>query len=186
MGGERAQEERLGRVGGLHGAGGCDEAVVGVREVFHLVDNFTVMCLEAKLAAERPDAADPGIVGEAAQHGVVGGCQVFKDGIAVADSVGGEVCVLGEGLLFVLEDQVPHELRGELEDDGAVAFLGRKGKNVGDQEMEWEGSGRRKVAAGGGGVEAGLDDFLEHDIRDSIGGGGRSDRETQYAYGSGT
>ncbi len=49
-------------VSGLGGAGGCDEAVVGVREVFHLVDNFTVMGFAAKLAAEGPDAADPGVV----------------------------------------------------------------------------------------------------------------------------
>ncbi len=159
-------------MGGLGGAGGCDEAVVGVPEVFHLVDNFTVMGLKAKLAAERPDAADPGVVGEAAQHGVIGGSQVFKDGIAVADSVGGEVGILGEGLLLVLEDQVPHKLGGELEDDGAVAFLGWKGKYVGDQEGKWEGGGGGKVAAGSGGVEAGLDDFFEHDIRNSIGGGG--------------
>ena len=32
MGGERAQETRLGGVGGVHRAGGCDEAVIGVRE----------------------------------------------------------------------------------------------------------------------------------------------------------
>ncbi len=47
---------------GMGKAGGCDEAVVGVREVFHLVDDFTVMCFEAKLSAEGPDAADPGVV----------------------------------------------------------------------------------------------------------------------------
>ncbi len=41
---------------------------------------------------------------------MIGGSQVLEDGITVADSVGGEVSVLGEGLLLVLENQVPHKL----------------------------------------------------------------------------
>ncbi len=37
---------------------------------------------------------------------MIGGSQVLEDGVSVADSVGGEVGVLGEGLLLVLKDQV--------------------------------------------------------------------------------
>ncbi len=103
---------------------------------------------------------------------MIGGSQVLEDGVSVVDSVGGEVGVLGEGLLLVLKDQVPHKLGGELENDGAVTFLGGKGKHICYQEVEWEGGRGGKVTSGSSSVKAGLDDLFEHNVRNSIGGCG--------------
>ncbi len=155
-----AKEGGLGQMGRLRLAGGRDEAVVGVRQVLDLVHHIAVMSFEAELAAEGPDAADPRVVGKAPQHGVVRGGEVLENRVPVPDSVGGEVGVLGQGLLLVLENQVPREFGRESEDHRAVAFLGREGKHVGNQEVEGQSSGGGKVSAGSSSIQAGLNDFL--------------------------
>ncbi len=147
-------------MGRLRLAGGQDEAVVGVRQVLNLVDHIAIMSFEVELAAEGPDAADPRVISKAPQHGMVCGGEVLEYRIAVPDSVGGEVGILGQGLLLMLEYQVPHEFRRESEDHRAVAFLGREGEHVGNQEVEGKSGGGGKVSAGCRSIQAGLDDFL--------------------------
>ncbi len=150
----------LGLLGGLSLAGGRDETVVGVRQVLDLVYHFAVMGFEAKLAAEGPDAADPRVISKAPQHGVVRGSKILEYRVTVPDSVGGEVGILGQGLLLVFEDQVPHEFRRESQDHRATAFLGGEGEHVGDQEVEGKSGGGGEVSAGCGSIQAGLDDLL--------------------------
>jgi hypothetical protein len=112
-------------------------AVECVRGILDLVDGFAIVRLEANLPAVRPGAFDSRILREGAENGVVARRQVFKDGILVADPVGVEISKLGEGILFVTEDDVAKKFGCKFEDDGAggIVFFGRKGENIGDDQV---------------------------------------------------
>ena len=88
-GGRVGEEGGLGRAGRVGGASGRDNAVECVGQAFDLVHNITVMSLETKLAAERPDTPNTRVISKCAEHGMVGGSKILKDGVTAANSVGG-------------------------------------------------------------------------------------------------
>ena len=50
-----------------------DDAVKGIGGVLDFVDSVTVVGLEADLSAVGPRALNPGVIGEGAEGGMVGG-----------------------------------------------------------------------------------------------------------------
>ncbi len=72
---------------GLVGGCGVDKLVKRVGEGGNSIDGVVLVCFEPDLAAERPYTLHPGVVGEGAEQGVVGGCQIFVDGVDRSDTV---------------------------------------------------------------------------------------------------
>jgi hypothetical protein len=64
------------------------------------------MRLEPDLAVERPDALHTWVGGKGSKLGMVGGCEVLKDGELAAGLLGGEVLDRGEGALLVTKDEL--------------------------------------------------------------------------------
>ena len=95
--------------GGADGRVG-DQTVIGVRKILNLEDSLRLVCFEADLAAIRPDTFDTWVVGQRAEHGMVGGGEIFEYGVSVADAMGSEVCVFGQSIFLVLEDEIAREL----------------------------------------------------------------------------
>jgi hypothetical protein len=95
--------------GGADGRVG-DQAVVGVRQILDLEDGLRLVCFEADLAAIRPDTFYTWVVSQRAEHGVVGGSEIFEDVVSVSNAMGGEVGVFGQGIFLMLEDEIACEL----------------------------------------------------------------------------
>ncbi len=111
----RGREGRPAGSGAGDGGGGADgrvgnQAIIGVGEILDLEDSLRLVRFEANLAAIRPDTFYTWVVGQRAEHGVIGGGKIFKDGVSVADAMGGEVCVFGQGIFLMLEDEIAREL----------------------------------------------------------------------------
>jgi hypothetical protein len=109
-GGEEGGEEGgwLGaRGGGMGGMGRSDDNTVkGIGGVFDFVYSVTIVGLEADLSAVGPRALNPGVIGEGAEGGMVGGGQIFEDGEAVTYTMSGHVRELGESILLVAKYDV--------------------------------------------------------------------------------
>ncbi len=72
---------------GLAGGSGVDKLVKRVGEGGGSVDGVVLVCFKPDLAAEGPYTLHPGVIGEGAEQGVVGGCQIFVDGVDGSDAV---------------------------------------------------------------------------------------------------
>ncbi len=95
------------RGGGLSGMGRSDDdAVKGIGGGFDFVYGVTVVGLEADLSAVGPGALDPGVIREGTEGGMVGWGQIFEDRVAIAYTMGGQVCELGKCFLLVAKDDV--------------------------------------------------------------------------------
>jgi hypothetical protein len=99
---------RLGSRGGGLGEMGRsgNDAVEAVGGVFDFVDGVTIMGLEADLSVVGPGTLDPGVIGEGAEDGMVGGGKIFEDRVAVAYTMGGQVRKLGKSVLLVAKYDV--------------------------------------------------------------------------------
>jgi hypothetical protein len=91
-----------------------DNAVEGLVGVLDLVDCFTFMSIKANLPAKGPDASHARVVRQGSEGGVVLGGQIFKDGIFVADAVGGGIRNCGKRFLLMLENEIADDFRCQL------------------------------------------------------------------------
>ena len=128
--GEGRGRLRTTRIGWAGGKGRVDDnAVEGLVGVLDFVDGFTFMGFKANLTAEGPDASHARVVGQGSEGGVVFGGQIFKDGIFVADAVGGGIRNCGKRFLLMLEYEIADDIRCQLHDHwaGGIVLLGREG-----------------------------------------------------------
>ncbi len=91
-----------------------NNAVKGLVGVLDLVDCFTFMSIKANLPAKGPDASHAWVVSQGWEGGVVLGGQIFKDGIFVADAVGGGIRNCGKRFLLMLENEIADDFRCQL------------------------------------------------------------------------
>ncbi len=110
---------------------------------------------------------------------MVGGGEVFINGVLGANSVGGKISGGGEGITFVFEDQATDKLRVELDNHraGVRVLLGGDGEGMAKGEVHGGGVAGGKVSTTLGGIKNGGDNLLEDDTGDcSWGGGGCDER----------
>ncbi len=110
---------------------------------------------------------------------MVGGGEVFVNGVLGANSVGGKISGGGEGITFVFEDQAADKLRVELDNHraGLRVLLGGDGEGMAEGEVHGGGVARGQVSTALGSFKDGGDDFLEDNTGDCCWRGGGGDRK---------